>query len=72
MQDQMGVTGGVAMQTQVQKILFERWSETLPMDLNHGTNNLGYHLDASSLLMATLASLATFLAILSSIYRHFF
>ncbi|KAJ8542584.1 hypothetical protein ON010_g12229 [Phytophthora cinnamomi] len=44
MQDQMDVTSGVAMQTKVQKQMFEKWGETLAMDFTHGTNNLGYQL----------------------------
>ncbi|POM68644.1 26S proteasome non-ATPase regulatory subunit 11 [Phytophthora palmivora] len=39
------------MQTKVQKIMFERWGETLVMDFTHGTNNLGYHL--GSLVVTT-------------------
>lgn len=43
-QDQMDITCGAIMQTKVQKMMFERWGETLTMDFTHGTNNLGYHL----------------------------
>ncbi|ETK85350.1 hypothetical protein L915_09809 [Phytophthora nicotianae] len=46
MQDQMGLTTGVVMQSKLQKMMFERWVETLAMDFTHGTNNLGYHLGA--------------------------
>ncbi|EGZ08513.1 hypothetical protein PHYSODRAFT_415403, partial [Phytophthora sojae] len=45
-QDQMDVTCGIVMQTKVQKLMFERWGDTLTMDFTHGTNNLGYHLGA--------------------------
>lgn len=48
MQDQIGVTTGIVLQTKVQKLMFERWGETLAMDFTHGTNNLGYHLGAYS------------------------
>ncbi|ETN16741.1 hypothetical protein PPTG_21772 [Phytophthora nicotianae INRA-310] len=41
----MDVPGGVVIQTKVQKLMFERWGETLAMDFTHGTNNLGYHLE---------------------------
>ncbi|OWZ10497.1 Serine protease [Phytophthora megakarya] len=47
-QDQFDVTCGVVMQTKIQKMMFERWGETLAMDFTHGTNNLGYHLGASA------------------------
>ncbi|POM65557.1 Hypothetical protein PHPALM_18705 [Phytophthora palmivora] len=67
-QDQFDVTCGVVMQTKVQKMMFERWGETLVMDFTHGTNNLGYHLGASSsnlfykaTLSATLPTIATLL-----------
>ncbi|KAF1789249.1 hypothetical protein GQ600_18942 [Phytophthora cactorum] len=50
-QDQMDVTCGIVMQTKVQKLMFERWGETLAMDFTHGTNNLGYHLGACSLVI---------------------
>ncbi|KAG2847078.1 hypothetical protein PC111_g946 [Phytophthora cactorum] len=52
-QDQMDGTCGIVMQTKVQKMMFERWGETLAMDFTHGTNNLGYHLDAYGSLVAT-------------------
>jgi hypothetical protein len=55
LQDQMDATCGVVMQTKVQKLMFERWGETLAMDFTHGTNNLGYHLGTYALVqMATL------------------
>ncbi|KAK1929226.1 Zinc finger SWIM domain-containing protein 3 [Phytophthora citrophthora] len=50
-QDQFDVTCGVVMQTKVQKMMFERWGDTLAMDFTHGTNNLGYHL--GSLVVTT-------------------
>ncbi|KAG3234544.1 hypothetical protein PI124_g20403 [Phytophthora idaei] len=50
-QDQMDVTCGIVMQTKVQKLMFERWGETLAMDFTHGTNSLGYHLGACSLVI---------------------
>ncbi|KAG3252915.1 hypothetical protein PI124_g2481 [Phytophthora idaei] len=53
MQDQMGITCGIVMQTQVQKLFFESWGETLAMDFSHVTNNLGYHL--GSLIVTTAA-----------------
>ncbi|KAK1947984.1 Zinc finger SWIM domain-containing protein 3 [Phytophthora citrophthora] len=53
-QDQFDVTCGVVMQTKVQKMMSERWGETVAMDFTHGTNNLGYHL-------ATLPTIATLL-----------
>ncbi|POM64113.1 Hypothetical protein PHPALM_20403 [Phytophthora palmivora] len=53
-QDQMDVTCGIVMQTKVQKMMFERWGETLTMDFTHGTNNLGYHL--GSLVVTTATS----------------
>eukprot|EP00644_Phytophthora_capsici_P012192 jgi/Phyca11/62339/gw1.38.383.1 len=43
-QDHFDVTCGVVMQTKIQKMVFERWGETLAMDFTHGTNNLDYHL----------------------------
>ncbi|KAE9163836.1 hypothetical protein PF004_g30020 [Phytophthora fragariae] len=46
LQDQLGLTTAIVMQTKVQKIMFEHWGETLAMDFTHGTNNLGYHLGA--------------------------
>ncbi|KAE9047748.1 hypothetical protein PR001_g4077 [Phytophthora rubi] len=51
LQDQMDITCGVVMQTKIQKMMFERWGETLAMDFTHGTNNLGYHL--GSLIVTT-------------------
>ncbi|ETM45192.1 hypothetical protein L914_09685 [Phytophthora nicotianae] len=51
MQDQMGLTTGVVMQSKLQKMMFEPWVETLAMDFTHGTNNLGYHL--GSLVVTT-------------------
>ncbi|RLN55814.1 hypothetical protein BBJ28_00014860 [Nothophytophthora sp. Chile5] len=47
-QDQMGVTCGIVMQTKVPKMFFERWGQTLAMDFTHGTNNLGFHLGATT------------------------
>ncbi|KAE9284911.1 hypothetical protein PF001_g22152 [Phytophthora fragariae] len=44
LQDQLGLTTAIVMQTKVQKIMFDHWGETLAMDFTHGTNNLGYHL----------------------------
>ncbi|ETL27860.1 hypothetical protein L916_18657 [Phytophthora nicotianae] len=32
------------------KLMFKRWGETLAMDFTHGTNSLGYHLDAKVVL----------------------
>ncbi|KAH7465586.1 uncharacterized protein KRP23_12126 [Phytophthora ramorum] len=43
-QDQIEVTCGIIMQTTVQKLMFQRWGETLAMDFTHGTNNLGVSL----------------------------
>ncbi|KAF1794586.1 hypothetical protein GQ600_24003 [Phytophthora cactorum] len=43
----MDITSGIDMQTKVQKLMFERWGETLVMDFTHGTNNLGYQLAAT-------------------------
>ncbi|KAG6945749.1 hypothetical protein JG688_00016410, partial [Phytophthora aleatoria] len=43
-QDEMDVTCGIVVQTKLQKLMLERWGETLAMDFTHGTNNLGYHL----------------------------
>ncbi|KAG2806671.1 hypothetical protein PC111_g17264 [Phytophthora cactorum] len=37
MQDQMDITSGIVMQTKVQKLMFERWGETLVMDFTHGS-----------------------------------
>ncbi|ETI29882.1 hypothetical protein F441_23032 [Phytophthora nicotianae CJ01A1] len=48
---QMDITCGIAMQTKAQKLIVERWGETLAMDFTHGTNSLGYHL--GSLLVTT-------------------
>eukprot|EP00644_Phytophthora_capsici_P014788 jgi/Phyca11/124337/e_gw1.53.374.1 len=45
-QDQMDTTCGIAMQTKVQMMMFERWGETLAMAFTHNTTNLGYHLGA--------------------------
>lgn len=56
-QDQFDVTCGVVMQTKIQKMMFERWGETLAMDFTHGTNNLGYHLGTFD--TATLPDIAT-------------
>ncbi|KAG2822633.1 hypothetical protein PC129_g10012 [Phytophthora cactorum] len=53
MQDLMDITSGIAMQTKVQKLMFERWGETLVMDFTHGTNNLGYHLGSLVVTTAT-------------------
>ncbi|POM70692.1 Hypothetical protein PHPALM_12832 [Phytophthora palmivora] len=39
--------------TKVQKIMFERWGETLTMDFTHGTNNIGYHLGSLVVTTAT-------------------
>ncbi|EGZ15401.1 hypothetical protein PHYSODRAFT_433742, partial [Phytophthora sojae] len=64
-QDQMDVTCGIVMQTKVQKLMFERWGDTLTMDFTHGTNSLGYHmslifyccvLDISGSLVVTTAT----------------
>ncbi|ETM51374.1 hypothetical protein L914_04779, partial [Phytophthora nicotianae] len=52
-EDQMDVTCGVVMQTKVQKLMFERWSETLAMDFTHGTNNRVYHLGSLVVTTAT-------------------
>ncbi|ETN21765.1 hypothetical protein PPTG_21133 [Phytophthora nicotianae INRA-310] len=35
---------GIIIKTKIQKMMFERWGETLAMDLTHNRNNLGYHL----------------------------
>ncbi|KAE8981184.1 hypothetical protein PR002_g23904 [Phytophthora rubi] len=48
LQDQLGLTTAIVMQTKVQKIMFDHWGETLAMDFTHGTNNLGYHLGPDS------------------------
>ncbi|EGZ21228.1 hypothetical protein PHYSODRAFT_414458, partial [Phytophthora sojae] len=48
-QDQMDVTCAIVMQTKVQKLMLERWGDSLTMDFTHGTNNLGYHLGAYEL-----------------------
>ncbi|ETO73167.1 hypothetical protein F444_10858 [Phytophthora nicotianae P1976] len=53
MQDQIGMTTGIILQTKVQKLMFERWGETLAMDFTHGTNNLGYHLGSLVVTTAT-------------------
>ncbi|ETL34784.1 hypothetical protein F441_13386 [Phytophthora nicotianae CJ01A1] len=37
----MDTTCGITMQTKIQKMMFERWGETLAMDFTHNTNNLG-------------------------------
>ncbi|KAF1328639.1 hypothetical protein FI667_g6596, partial [Globisporangium splendens] len=47
-QDQMDITCAVVMQTAAQKQVFEHWGQSLSMDWTHGTNNLGYHLVATS------------------------
>ncbi|ETM49617.1 hypothetical protein L914_06178, partial [Phytophthora nicotianae] len=52
-QDQMDMTCGIVMQTKVQKMMFERWGETLAMDFTHNTNNLGYHLGSLVVTTAT-------------------
>ncbi|ETO80537.1 hypothetical protein F444_05006 [Phytophthora nicotianae P1976] len=52
-EDQMDVTCGVVMQTKVQKLMFERWGETLAMDFTHGTNNRVYHLGSLVVTTAT-------------------
>ncbi|ETI41304.1 hypothetical protein F443_13454, partial [Phytophthora nicotianae P1569] len=44
-QDQMDTTCSIIMQTKIQKIMFERWGETLAMDFTHNTNNLGYRFE---------------------------
>ncbi|RLN72463.1 hypothetical protein BBJ28_00019940 [Nothophytophthora sp. Chile5] len=43
-QDDLGITCGVVIQTDVQKVCFEHWGENLALDFTHGTNNLGFHL----------------------------
>ncbi|KAG6580146.1 Zinc finger SWIM domain-containing protein 3 [Phytophthora cinnamomi] len=52
-QDQMDVTCGIVKQTKVQKLMFERWGDTITMDFTHGTNNLGYHLGSLVVTTAT-------------------
>ncbi|KAE9183756.1 hypothetical protein PF005_g21954 [Phytophthora fragariae] len=53
LQDQLGLTTAIVMQTKVQKIMFDHWGETLAMDFTHGTNNLGYHLGSLVVTTAT-------------------
>ncbi|RLN56452.1 hypothetical protein BBJ28_00022527 [Nothophytophthora sp. Chile5] len=43
-QDDLGITCGVVIQTGVQKMFFEHWGENIALDFTHGTNNLGFHL----------------------------
>jgi hypothetical protein len=45
-QDQIGISCVIAMQTWIQKQCFVEWGDALVMDWTHGTNNLGYHLGA--------------------------
>ncbi|ETP38984.1 hypothetical protein, variant [Phytophthora nicotianae P10297] len=52
-QDQMGITCVIAMQTSLQKKCFEQWGDSLVMDWTHGTNNLGYHLGSLVVTSAT-------------------
>jgi hypothetical protein len=41
-QDQIGTSCVIALQTWIQKQCFVEWGDALVMDWTHGTNNLGY------------------------------
>ncbi|KAE8956451.1 hypothetical protein PR002_g31466 [Phytophthora rubi] len=44
-QDQIGISCAIAIQTWIQKQWFLEWGDSIVMDWTHGTNNLGYHLE---------------------------
>jgi hypothetical protein len=35
---------GLALQTSIQRAMFDRWGDNLLLDWTHGTNNIGYYL----------------------------
>ncbi|KAE9200594.1 hypothetical protein PF005_g15279 [Phytophthora fragariae] len=43
-QDDLDITCGIVIHSQVQKLVFEQWGENLALDFTHGTNNLRFHL----------------------------
>ncbi|EGZ26435.1 hypothetical protein PHYSODRAFT_421085, partial [Phytophthora sojae] len=43
-QDQMGISCVIAMQTALQKACFEQRGDNLVIDWTHDTHNMGYHL----------------------------
>lgn len=45
LQDQLGITVGIVMQSAQQKLCFELWGECLVMDWTHGSNNIGYQMN---------------------------
>ncbi|KAE9172750.1 hypothetical protein PF004_g27181 [Phytophthora fragariae] len=52
-QDQIGISCVIAIQTWIQKQCFLEWGDSLVMDWTHGTNNLGYHLGSLVVTSAT-------------------
>lgn len=52
-EDELGILSGVALQTRVQREMFQLWGDSLVQDWTHNTNNLGLHMGA---LVTTSAS----------------
>ncbi|GMG17544.1 unnamed protein product [Phytophthora fragariaefolia] len=56
-QDEWGLTSGIAVQSAAQTEVFKRWGENLGLDWTHNTNNLGYYLGKQKVAQLCVAVL---------------